>query len=163
MKSETKKYYSIKVDVELLKIIDVFDEEYRDVLDIIGYKSIVHKGRKRPITFIRTLFCEMCNEISPIFGDDEGYIKDKLITQKSVGFVLGIDRSTLPHHKQRFESDKYFFKPLYDIMNEKVYPRIQDNINNIKVIISEFNNAKESNKPTPSAIRQINKKYTILN
>ena len=162
MKPELKKYYSIKVDKELMEIIDVFDKEYRDVLDIIGYKSIVHKGRKRPITFIRTLFCDLCNEISPIFGDEKENIKEKLITQKSIGFLLGIDRSTLPHHRHRFELDKYFFKPLYDIMTEKIRPQIQDNINNIKDIMSTFDAFSGKCTPAPKSLIKINKKYTTL-
>lgn len=118
---QAKLKYRPPAQDELNELVKHFDIEYADILKEIGYNSISNKGRRRPITFIRTMFCELVHEITPLFGHRwKTHVfkvdNTKLIDQTMVATVLGIDRSTMPHHHKKYDFDKVYFKPLVDRM-----------------------------------------------
>lgn len=116
---EAKLKYRPLAQDELNKLVEHFNEEFKDILQEIGYNSISDTGRRRPITFIRTMFCELVHEISPLFGHRwKTHVfkvdNTKLIDQTMVATVLGIDRSTMPHHHKKYEFDRTYFSPLVE-------------------------------------------------
>jgi|13_taG_2_1085334.scaffolds.fasta_scaffold04964_9 hypothetical protein len=142
---EVKKRFLPEAQEELTNIMEGFDEEFKDILEAIDYESISDVGRRRPISFLRAEYCELINEISPIFGHkwkDYGIIgsdNTKLIDQYVVAAVLNLkERSVLAHHHKKYDFDKLFFKPLVERAKNVRITR-QRNILKLRSLVDAYN------------------------
>lgn len=159
---ESREYFKPRLQLELTNLRDVFDQEFKDVLTEIDYKSISDKGRRRPITFMRTLFTELVHEIYPIFGREafngNSILADntKLLDQQIVATVIGIDRSSLTHHHKNYEFDKKFFKPLVDVMDNEIRPKSIEIRTRIKSMIDAYEG--ERRKAIKNGLKRARKK-----
>lgn len=160
---ELKPIYFDKLLNKLKEVKGLFDEEYRDVLNHIGYDSISATGRRRPVTFLRSMFCQLCNEICPIFERDIPkafyYRNNKLYTQELVALVINVERSTIPHHDKLFDVDRRYFSDLFRRYEYNIKPKAETFKNDVTNILIEYNSKIEYKVYIPYKPKQINYEY----